>query len=105
MVKDGGCNFFLLKLNDWVQFIAFMQEWSNIMNHGQKFDNQYFELTTKQTNLCHNHALHETHKNISSTHSSECESLLLQLLDSWSKIQEKWHLRHNFMCKEVMFKL
>ncbi len=35
MVKDGGCNFFWLKFNDWVQFIAFMQEWSNIMNHGQ----------------------------------------------------------------------
>jgi hypothetical protein len=34
MVKDGGCNFFWLKLNDWVQFITFMQEWSNIMNHG-----------------------------------------------------------------------
>jgi hypothetical protein len=34
MVKDGGFIYFLLKLNDWVQFIVFMQEWSNIMNHG-----------------------------------------------------------------------
>jgi hypothetical protein len=41
------------------------------------FDNQYFELTTKQTNHCHNHPPHETNKKNSSTHSNECESLLL----------------------------
>jgi hypothetical protein len=34
MVKDGGCKMILLKFSDWVQFIAFTQEWSNIVNHG-----------------------------------------------------------------------
>jgi hypothetical protein len=65
MVKDGGCRKILLKLSDWVQFIAFTQEWSDIVNHGhleKKFDNQYFVLTTKQTNFCHNHPPHETHR-------------------------------------------
>ncbi len=50
MVKDGGCKMIMLKLSDWVQFIAFTQEWSNIVNHGHLekiIDNQYFELTTK----------------------------------------------------------
>jgi hypothetical protein len=91
MVKDGGCNFFWLKLNDWVQFITFMQEWSNIMNHGQlekKFDNQYFELTTKQTNFCHNHPPHETHRKFLQ-HIQMSVKAFFYIWDSWSKIQDK----------------
>ncbi len=86
MVKDGGCKFFLPKFSDWVQFIVharMVQHYEPRPSWKKPFDNQYFELTTKQTNLCHNHPPHKTHKKISSTHSSECESLLLQLLDSW----------------------
>jgi len=108
MVKDGGCNFFLLKLNDWVQFIAFMQEWSNIMNHGhlgKKFDNQYFELTTKRTNLYHNHPPHETHRKFLQHTQVNVKAFfyICWILGPKLKINDT-QVNHNFMCKEATFK-
>jgi len=109
MVKDGGCNFFWLKLNDWVQFITFMQEWSNIMNHGQlekKIDNQYFELTTKQTNFCHNHPPHETHRKFLQHTQVSVKAFfyICWILGPKFKINNTQG-SHNFMCKEATFKL